>query len=81
VKEYRIRPVLFKGWEPQMRFCAGMRRVEFWTPLNVSGYWAEPQSFSWGETTGRRYPLSLRDARLAIERAKRINSGSLLKAA
>lgn len=76
--KFRIR-LRFNGFEPQMQYTAGETGKPFWTPLLATGYWAEPESFSFGAIKGK-HPLSLREARKAIERAKRINSCGLLAA-
>lgn len=77
---YKYRVVIrFFGFEPQMKCNSGVS-ADFWTPLLVTGYWAEPESFSFGVVNGK-YPIRFFDSLMAIKRAKRINSGGLVRAA
>ncbi|QTO46377.1 hypothetical protein [Burkholderia latens] len=78
LSRYRIR-IRLRGFEPQMQYTAGLTGKRFWTPLLLTGYWAEPASFSTGQVN-TKYPLSFNEARIAIHRAKRINSGALIRA-
>ena len=54
----------------------------FWTPLLVTGYWAEPESFSTGTVKGLHLLDTFGEAEKAIERAKLINeTGGVLNIA
>lgn len=59
------------GFEPQMRYHAGLTGLQFWMPLTSTGYWAEPGAFATGEVEGS-YPLPEAEAEKAVERAKQI---------
>jgi hypothetical protein len=70
------------GFEPQQSYSAGWDGHRFWTPLAVTGYWADPDSFNFGKVTKRPAPVSRAEATQAIGRAKSLNTnGSVLAAA
>lgn len=75
---YRLKWRWVLRFEPQMQFTAGATGQTFWTPLLITGYWAEPDSYSFGIVKGR-HPLTFKEARLAIRRAKLINSSGYLR--
>lgn len=61
-----------KGYEPQMLTNSGMRG-DFWTPLSRTGYWAEPDSFSYATVKARHALPTFEEALAAIQRAVAIN--------
>lgn len=62
------------GFMPQMSYSMGMVAGLQWFPLNVQGFWNDPDSFSFGKTTKELpIPMTKDDAERAIERAKLIN--------
>jgi len=69
--DYRIVPRLF-GFEPQMKYTAGVTGKSFWTPLARTGYWRDPASFSYG-VVSKREKMDFRAALMSIRRAKIIN--------
>lgn len=80
--EYRVVPY-GDGYEPQMKYTMGRKDGTCWFPLNVEGYWLEPDAFNDGEVTMHiSMPESV--AKRAIVRATAINGENLtpvLKAA
>ncbi len=52
---YRIKYKLFRGWEPQHRYKIGASDGYKWFPLNGSGYWLEPDAYSYGVITKHNY--------------------------
>lgn len=62
------------GFEPQMLHTSARGPERVWYPLLATGYWAEPEAYSYGVVT-KRNPLPTRaDAERAIERAKSVNA-------
>lgn len=62
------------GFEPQMLHSCGAIDVKRWFPLAATGYWAEPDAFSYGLITKRSVMPTREDAERAVQRAKLINS-------
>jgi hypothetical protein len=73
--EYRIEEIT-GGFEPQMRYMAGATGEVCWFPLLSTGYWAEPDAYSYGNIMIRSPMHTREDAERAIERAKAINACS-----
>jgi hypothetical protein len=75
VPRYRVRRLPDGSHEPQMLYNCGPKALgRRWFPLLPSGYWAEPDAYSYGVITVRS-PLPTReDALRAVERARLINA-------
>lgn len=74
--KYRIAIKLFY-FEPQMKCIAGENSKHFWSPLLVTGYWADPKSYNYG-VVNKSSKMSYKNASISINRAKLINGVGLL---
>lgn len=59
------------GWEPQHRYSTGKGKM-LWYPLNMEGYWIEPDAYTTERIT-KRIKMTLTQARRAVLRARAIN--------
>ena len=71
---YRIKAVA-GGFEAQMMYKCGAARQEEWFPLNPSGYWSDPNGYSFGLISKRYVFESETGAATAIRNAKTIMMG------
>ena len=68
---YRIEAVA-GGFEAQMMYQCGAARHEEWFPLNPSGYWSDPDGYSFGLISKRHTFKSETEAAAAIRNAKTV---------
>lgn len=77
MNNYRV--VEVDGWyEPQLEYNKGVGEGMFWAPLNGDGYWADPSSYTFGETMERHLFRTRELADRAVARAMRINGENLI---
>lgn len=71
-EKFRLVYKFRKGWEPQIRYCAGCADGMFWYPLGPDGLWLEPDAYNHGRITLHNYFPRFR-AKQIIKRATAIN--------
>ena len=67
--KFRVKYKLFRGWEPQQHYNAGIPDGMFWFPLRADGFWLEPEAYSYANITKHNY-FSLAEARRIVLKAK-----------
>lgn len=72
IHAYRIEEV-HGGYEAQVLYMCGAIEEEKWFPLNASGYWSDPDAFSFGLISKRDVFATQAEAHAAILKAKAIN--------